>query len=497
MEGFMEVGFNNALYMQRQAENILQRIEKFNNKLYLEFGGKIFDDLHAARILPGFDPNVKTKMLLTIKEKVEIIFCISAKAIEQSKRRADFGITYDADLIRLVDNLRGIGLYVGSIVITQFSGQKAAELFKNKLERRGEKVYVHTLTKGYPNDVDTIVSDEGYGAQPYIETTKPLVVVTAPGPGSGKLATCLSQLYHEYKRGVKAGYAKYESFPVWNLPLNHPVNVAYEAATVDLMDFNMIDPHHLAAYGINTVNYNRDVAVFPVVKNILSKILGEDVYKSPTDMGVNMIGFAISNDEAVREASKQEIIRRHYQTLCDYKNGRISQDVVNRSEILMNNLGLKKEDRRVVLPALKKQQQRGVPACALQLPDGSVVRGRNSSAMRATAAVVINAMKKYCGIKQDLNLISPTIIEPIKKMKATFNTKETALTLDEALLALAVSTPMNTTIADLVDKLSILKNCEAHSTVMLEENELQAFRRLGIRITCEPEYDVSETPQNE
>ncbi len=488
----MAVGFDNALYLQKQAESIIQRIEKFNNKLYLEFGGKLFDDLHAARILPGFDPNVKTKMLLSIKDKVEIIFCISAKAIEQNKRRADFGITYDADLIRLVDNLRGIGLYVGSIVITQYSGQRAAELFKNKLERRGEKVYMHTLTKGYPNDVDVIVSDEGYGAQEYIETSRPLVVVTAPGPGSGKLATCLSQLYHEYKRGVKAGYAKYESFPVWNLPLNHPVNIAYEAATADLQDFNMIDPHHLAAYGVNTVNYNRDVAVFPVVKKIMNKILGEDVYKSPTDMGVNMIGYAICNDDVVREASKQEVIRRYYQTLCDYKLGRVSQEAVNRSEILMNNLGLTKEDRKVVAPALRKQAHRGVPACAIELPDGSVVRGRNTQAMKATAAVVINAMKKFCDIKQDLNLISPIVIEPILKLKAALNTKETALTLDEALLALAVSTPMNTTIAEIVDKLYILKDCEAHSTVMLEENELQAFRRLGIRITCEPEYATSE-----
>ena len=488
----MAVGFDNSLYVKKQAESILQRIEKFNNKLYLEFGGKIFDDLHAARVLPGFDPNVKTKLLLSMKDKVEIIFCISAKAIEQNKRRADFGITYDADLIRLVDNLRGIGLYVGSVVITQYSGQRAAELFKNKLERRGERVDLHTLTKGYPNDVNIIVSDEGYGAQPYIETTRPLVVVTAPGPGSGKLATCLSQLYHEYKRGVRAGYAKYESFPVWNMPLNHPVNVAYEAATVDLQDFNMIDPHHFAAYGINTVNYNRDVAVFPVVKIILHKILGEDIYQSPTDMGVNMIGFAVCDDEVVRAAAKQEIIRRHYQTLCDYKLGRISTETLNRSEILMNNLGLKKEDRTVVIPALKKQEQRGVPACAIELPDGSIVRGRNTAAMKATAAVVINAMKKYCGIKQDLNLISPIVIEPIIKMKASLNAKETALTLDEALLALAVSTPMNTTIADLMSKLPILKDCEAHSTVMLEESELQAFRRLGIRITCEPEYAARE-----
>lgn len=484
----MKIGFDNNIYITKQAEKITERIEKFD-KLYLEFGGKIFDDLHAARILPGFDPNIKTKMLLTLKDKLEVIFCISAKALEQNKRRADFGITYDADLLRLVRNLREIGIYVSNIVITQFSGQRAAVLFKNKLERMGEKVWVHHLTKGYPNDVNTIVSDEGYGANPYIETTRPLVVVTAPGPGSGKLATCLSQLYHEYKRGNKAGYAKYESFPVWNLPLGHPVNVAYEAATADLQDFNMIDSFHLEAYGVSTVNYNRDIAVFPVVKKILSKILGEEIYKSPTDMGVNMIGYAITDDETVCKASRQEIIRRYYQTLCDYKQGRASQESVDRVSMLMSQLGLDISERKVVQSALKKQEQTHCPSCALELPDGSIVRGRNTDAMNAAAAVVINSMKKYTNVNQKQLLLSRGVIEPIKQLKKDILKESgTALNLNEVLVALAVSIPMNTTIDEIMKHLSILDGCEAHSTVMLDENELQTLRKLGIRMTCEPEY---------
>lgn len=484
----MKIGFDNNIYITKQAEKITERIKKFD-KLYLEFGGKIFDDLHAARILPGFDPNIKTKMLLTLKDKLEVIFCISAKAIEQNKRRADFGITYDADLLRLVRNLREIGIYVSNIVITQFSGQRAAVLFKNKLERMGEKVWVHHLTKGYPNDVNTIVSDEGYGANPYIETTRPLVVVTAPGPGSGKLATCLSQLYHEFKRGNKAGYAKYESFPVWNLPLRHPVNVAYEAATADLQDFNMIDSFHLEAYGVSTVNYNRDIAVFPVVKKILSKILGEEIYKSPTDMGVNMIGYAITDDEIVCKACRQEIIRRYYQTLCDYKQGRASQESVDRVSMLMSQLGLDISERKVVQSALKKQEQTHCPSCALELPDGSIVRGRNTDAMDAAAAVVINAMKKYTNVSQKQLLLSRGVIEPIQQLKKDLlKDSSTALNLNEVLVALAVSIPMNTTIDEIMKNLHILDGCEAHSTVMLDENELQTLRKLGIRMTCEPEY---------
>ena len=484
----MKIGFDNDAYIKLQSEKILERISKYD-KLYLEFGGKLFDDLHASRILPGFDPNIKTKMLLTLKDKLEVIFCISANAIEQNKRRADFGITYDADLLRLVGNLRQIGIKVSSIVITQYSGQRAADLFRDKLERMGERVYVHRLTKGYPNDVETIVSDEGYGANPYIETTQPLVVVTAPGPGSGKLATCLSQLYHEFKRGRKAGYSKYESFPVWNLPLKHPVNVAYEAATADLQDVNMIDSFHLDAYGEKTVNYNRDLEVFPVVKNILKRILGEDIYQSPTDMGVNMIGFAIVDDEVVCEASKQEIIRRYYQAQCDYKQGRTPIATVNRINMLMSNLEISTKDRKVVEAALKKQEQRKCPACALQLEDGSIVRGRNSEAMDAAAAVVINAMKKYVNVSQKQLLLSPGVIEPIQKMKKEIlGNNKTPLNLSEVLVALAVSTPMNTTIAEIMKNIGILKGCEAHSTVMLDENEIQALKRLGIRITCEPEY---------
>ena len=486
----MKIGFDNDAYIAKQAEKINERINRFD-KLYLEFGGKLFDDLHASRILPGFDPNVKTKMLLTLKDKLEIIFCISAPSLEQNKRRADFGITYDADLIRLVGALRDIGIYVSSIVITQYSGQRSADLFKNKLERMGEKVYVHRLTKGYPNDVCTIVSDEGYGANPYIETTRPLVVVTAPGPASGKLATCLSQLYHEYKRGKKAGYAKYESFPVWNLPLNHPINIAYEAATADLQDFNMIDPYHLDAYGVRTVNYNRDVAVFPVVKNILKRILGEEIYKSPTDMGVNMIGSAISDDSVVCKASEQEIIRRYYQTLCDYKQGRASKETVARVEMLMSNLGLNITDREVVASARKKQEERKCPACALQLPDGSIVRSRNTDALSAPAAVVINAMKKYVDVNQKLLLLSPGVIQPIQRMKQeVLKDKKTALNLSEVLVALAVSIPMNTTIAEIMKNIGVLNGCEAHSTIMLDENELQTLRRLGIRMTCDPEYEA-------
>ena len=484
----MKIGFDNNIYIAKQAEKITERINKFD-KLYLEFGGKLFDDLHAQRILPGFDPNIKTKMLLTLKDKLEVIFCISAIALEQNKRRADFGITYDVDLLRLVGNLRGIGIYVSSIVITQFSGQNTAVLFKNKLERMGEKVYVHHLTKGYPNDVNTIVSDEGYGANPYIETTKPLVVVTAPGPGSGKLATCLSQLYHEYKRGVKSGYAKYESFPVWNLPLSHPVNVAYEAATADLQDFNMIDSFHLEAYGVSTVNYNRDIAVFPVVKKILKRILGEDIYKSPTDMGVNMIGYAITDDEVVREASKQEIIRRYYQTKCEYKQGRASKETVSRVMMLMSNMGLDISDRKVVKAALRKEEERHCPACALQLPDGSIVRGRNSDAMDAVAAVVVNAMKKYINVNQRQLLLSRGVIEPIQKLKKdTLKESTRALNLNDVLIALAVSVPMNTTIDEIMKNIHILNGCEAHSTVMIEEKEMQTLRKLGIRMTCEPEY---------
>ncbi len=485
------IGFDNQLYMTKQTEKILERIEIFNNKLYLEFGGKLFDDLHAARILPGFDPNVKIKLLQNLKEKLEVIFCISAADIERNKMRADFGITYDMDLLRLIDNLRAIGIFVSSVVITQFAEQHAAMLFKNKLECRGERVYIHRYTKGYPNDVNLIVSDIGYGANPYIETTRPLVVVTAPGPGSGKLATCLSQLYHEYKRGNRAGYAKYESFPVWNLPLKHPVNVAYEAATADIKDFNMIDSFHLDTYGVSAVNYNRDVEIFPVVKNILSRISVDSskVYQSPTDMGVNMIGYAITDQEVVKKASTQEIIRRYYKTYCDFKQGRVELEAAHRVEILMNNLGAKPTDRTVVIPALEKAHSSGKPSVAIELTDGKIICGRDRDVMTASAAVIINALKHLAGIDDQIKLISPIVIGPILKLKAiNLKSKSPALTLEEALIALSITAVTNPTVEYLLTKMPMLEKSEAHSTVMLDESELQVFRKLGINITCTPEY---------
>ncbi|NCA92497.1 DUF1846 domain-containing protein [bacterium] len=487
----MMIGFDNQVYVTKQTEKILERINLFNNKLYLEFGGKLFDDLHAARVLPGFDPNVKTKLLQNLKDKLEVIFCISAADIERNKMRADFGITYDMDLIRLIDNLRAIGIFVSSIVITKFSEQHAALLFKNKLECRGEKVFIHRYTKGYPNDVNLIASDIGYGANPYIETTRPLVVVTAPGPGSGKLATCLSQLYHEFRRGNSAGYAKYESFPVWNLPLKHPINVAYEAATADIKDFNMIDSFHLDAYGISTVNYNRDVEIFPVVKNILTRILGPTatIYQSPTDMGVNMIGYAITNQEVVKKASVQEIIRRYYKTYCDFKQGRVELEAAHRVEILMNNIGAKPADRLVVEPAIEKSKEASKPAVAIELPDGKIITGRDRDVMTASAAVIINALKHLAGIDDQIKLISPIVIGPILKLKA-INLKSNfpALTLEEALIALSITAVTNPTVEYLLTKIPLLEKSEAHSTVMIDESELQVYRKLGINITCEPQY---------
>lgn len=483
-------GFNNELYVKLQTERILERINGFDNKLYLEFGGKLFDDLHAERVLPGFDPNVKTKILQNLKEKTEIIFCISAVDIEKNKLRGDFGITYGAELIRLISNLRDLGLLVSSIVITQFNEQASALIFKNKLERKGERVYIHRLTKGYPNDVDLIVSDEGYGANPYIETSRPLVVVNAPGPNSGKLATCLSQLYHEYKRGVRAGYAKFETFPVWNLPLSHPVNKAYEAATADINDRNLIDYFHLDAYGISTVNYNRDLEIFPVVKSILSRILGTNkIYQSPTDMGVNAVGLAITDDDAVQEAAKQEIIRRYYKTYCDYKHGRVELDTAHRVEILMKDMGIKASDRTVVAPALEKARLSSQPSVALQLADGSIITGRETELIKASASVILNAIKKLANIDDKIMLIAPVAINTMRRLKTDIlNTKQSKLNLEEALIALSFSAPTNPTAEIALSKLAELRNCEAHASSILEENEMQAFRKLGINLTTEAEF---------
>ena len=484
-----KTGFDNELYVKKQTENILKRIDAFGNKLYLEFGGKLFDDLHAARVLPGFDPNVKTKILRNLKDKLEIIFCIGAPAIEKNKIRADFGITYGNELLRLMRNLRELGLKINSVVITQYNEQPAADMFRKQLEHKGEKVYIHKLTKGYPNDVDTIVSDEGYGANPYIETTRPLVVVNAPGPNSGKLATCLSQLYHEYKRGVRAGYAKYETFPVWNLPLKHPVNVAYEAATADINDRNMIDYFHLEAYGVSAVNYNRDLEVFPVVKNILSRILGTSVYKSPTDMGVNMAGYAITDDAVVQEAAKQEIIRRYFKTYNEYKQGKADLETAHRVEILMKDMGVSALDRTTVAPARAKAEECGHSSVALELPDGSIVTGRDKNNLYAPAAVIINAIKALAKIDDKIKLITPDAIDAVLKVKReALKSKTKKMNLEEALIALSFSAATNPTVEFALGKLELLEGCEAHSTVMLPESSLQIFRKLGINLTCDPEF---------
>lgn len=485
----MKLGFNNQAYIEEQSKKIAQRVEQFGGKLYLEFGGKLFDDYHAARVLPGFDLNGKVKLLSKMKDHSEIILCISANAIESNKVRADIGITYDLDVLRIIDNLRGMDLYIGSIVITQFHEQPAAIAFKNKLEMRGERVYLHRYTKGYPSNVDTIVSDEGYGANPYIETKRPLVVVTAPGPGSGKLATCLSQLYHEYKKGIKAGYAKYETFPIWDIPLNHPVNVAYEAATADLHDVNIIDPFHLEKYGKTVVNYNRDVAVFPVVRTILEKITGEAVYHSPTDMGVNMIGRCITDDEVVREASCQEIIRRYYKMRCAYKQGIAELSSVERIEYLMKGQGIRPENRPPVAPALQKAKDSCTSAIALELEDGTMVTGKSSALMNDTASVLLNAIKVLAGLSDEMLLISPIVLEPIIQLKKDMlGSRYPVLNAEEVLIALSISAAFNPSAELALSQLPLLNGTQAHSSDIITQADSSTFRKLGIDITCEPVF---------
>ncbi len=490
----MKIGFDNDLYIKKQKEYITERIKKFGNKLYLEFGGKLFDDYHAARVLPGFDLNGKVRLLREFNDQAEVIFCINAADIEKKKIRADFGISYDMDVLRLIDNLRGMDISVNSVVITQYAGQPSAEAFRKKLEMRGEKCYFHYPIKGYPLDVERIVSDEGYGANPYIETTRPLVVITAPGPCSGKLATCLSQLYHEYKRGVNAGYAKFETFPIWNIPLKHPVNLAYEAATADLKDVNMIDPWHLEAYGKTTVNYNRDIEVFPVVNNILTKITGQPgLYKSPTDMGVNMAGYGICDDDAVRDAAKQEIIRRYFKARCDYKQGRGDMETVERIESLMNELELSTNDRKVVAPALAKAEKSGEHAVAIELPNGKIVTGRSGELLTASAAAVLNSVKEMAGIRDEMLLMSPVVLEPIIKMKTEIlRSKQKVLNLSDVLLALSICAATNPVASLAVTELKKLKNCEAHASCMLTSADDGALRSLGLNVTCEAEYPSSD-----
>ena len=493
----MKIGFDHVKYLEEQSKYILERVNNYD-KLYLEFGGKLMFDKHAMRCLPGFDENAKIKLLHKLREKVEVVICVYAGDIERNKIRGDFGITYDMDVLRLIDDLRAYDLDVNSVVITRYDGQPATTVFINKLERRGIKVYKHKATKGYPTDVDTIVSDEGYGKNPYIETTKPIVVVTAPGPGSGKLATCLSQLYHESKRGNKAGYSKFETFPVWNVPLKHPLNIAYEAATVDLKDVNMIDSFHFDTYGEVAVNYNRDIETFPVLKRIIEKITGkESVYKSPTDMGVNRVGFGIVDDDVVKEASKQEIIRRYFKTGCEYKKGYVDKETYDRAKLIMEEVNLKETDRKVVVPAREKSallkltagENEICPAVALELQDGKIVTGKSSELMDAAAAATINAIKYLANISDDIFLISPVILEPIKGLKANaLKERNVALSCQEVLMALSISAATNPTAQVAMDKLSELRGCQAHSTTILSRSDDQTFGKLGIDVTCDPNY---------
>ena len=492
----MKIGFDHEKYLEEQSKFILERVNNYD-KLYLEFGGKLLFDLHAKRVLPGFDENAKIKLLHKLRENVEVVICVYAGDIERNKIRGDFGITYDMDVMRLIDDLRSYDLEVNSVVITRYNDQPSASVFINKLERRGIKVYKHRATKGYPTDVDTIVSDEGYGKNPYIETSKPIVVVTAPGPGSGKLATCLNQLYHESKRGNAAGYSKFETFPVWNVPLKHPLNIAYEAATVDLKDVNMIDYFHLDAYGETAVNYNRDLESFPVLKRIIEKITGkESVYKSPTDMGVNRVGFGIIDDEVVREASKQEIIRRYFKTGCEYKKGYVDKEVFEHAKLIMEQVNLKEEDRKVVLPARKRAarlKEEGnneiCTAVAIELNDGTILTGKGSELLDASAAALLNSVKYLANIADDMHLISPVILEPILALKSkTLGNQKISLNCEEVLIALSISAATNPTAQVALEKLSMLKGCQVHSVTILPTSDEQTLRKLGIDVTCDAEY---------
>ncbi len=488
-----KIGFDNEKYLKLQSQNIRDRISKFGGKLYLEFGGKLFDDYHASRVVPGFKPDSKVNMLMEMKDDAEIVIAISADDIERSKRRGDLGITYDEDTLRLIDAFRGIGLYIGSVVITHYRGQAVADQFKKRLEMLGVRVYKHYIIPDYPSNVPLIVSEEGFGKNDYIETQRSLVVVTAPGPGSGKMATCLSQLYHEHKRGISAGYAKFETFPVWNLPLKHPVNLAYEAATADLDDVNMIDPFHLEAYGATTVNYNRDVEIFPVLEAIFKRIYGSSPYKSPTDMGVNMLGFCIQDDEVCVEASKQEILRRYYAAACGVRRGTADPNEVRKIELIMNSLGLTPADRPVVAAALEKAEKTGGPAVALELNDGRIVTGKTSSLLGASSACLLNAVKALAGIDKKLPLIAPGVIEPIQHLKVEhLGNHNPRLHTDELLIALSICSVTNPMAGCAIEQLDNLKGCEAHSSVILSHVDEDLFKKLGINISFEPKYQAKK-----
>ena len=489
-----KIGFDNAAYISRQSEQLSKRINEFGGKLYLEFGGKLFDDFHASRVLPGFAPDSKLQMLKSIADEVEVVIVINSSDIESNKIRRDLGITYDADVLRLIDAYRASGLYVSSVVLAQYKDQPAAGAFKAKLEQLGIRVYINRIIEGYPYNVSKIVSEEGFGKNEFIETERPLVVITAPGPGSGKMATCLSQLYHENQRGNKAGYAKFETFPIWNLPLKHPVNLAYEAATADLNDVNMIDPYHLDAYGVTTVNYNRDVEIFPVLNAIFQKIEGESPYKSPTDMGVNMAGYAICDDEATREASKQEIVRRYFNAMCDLKMGRGKQEAVDKIVSLMNQAGVSVEDRKVIKAAMDRSAEtENQPAVAIELPDGRIVTGKTSNLLGSSSAALLNAAKHLAGLPDDLLMIAPSIIEPIQELKTgILKGHNPRLHSDETLIALSMSANTNPVAKKALDAIEGLKGCEAHSTVILSQVDMDVYRKLGINLTCEPRYQTKK-----
>ena len=487
------LGFDNEKYLKLQSQNIRDRISKFGGKLYLEFGGKLFDDYHASRVLPGFHPDSKVRMLLEMKDVAEIVIAISADDIERSKRRGDLGITYEDETLRLIDAFRGIGLYLGSIVITHYRGQAIADQFQKRLELLGIKVYRHYIIPDYPSNVPFIVSDDGFGRNEYIRTERSLVVVTAPGPGSGKMATCLSQLYHEHRQGINAGYAKFETFPIWNLPLKHPVNLAYEAATADLDDVNMIDPFHLEAYGVTTVNYNRDVEIFPVLEAMFRRMYGESPYKSPTDMGVNMIGNCITDDEICRQAAMQEIVRRYYAAACSAHQGLSDPAEMRRIELVMSTLNIDSSIRPTIGAALKRAEETDGPAMALQLHDGRIITGKNSSLLGAASACLMNALKALAGIDKKMLLIPPSIIEPIQHLKVEhLGNHNPRLHTDELLIALSICAVTNPIAGYAIDQLSKLKGCEAHSSVILSHVDEALFRKLGINISCEPRYQVKK-----
>ena len=487
------IGFDNSKYIQLQSEQIKKRISEFGGKLYLEFGGKLFDDYHASRVLPGFQPDSKINLLLELREQAELVIAINADDIEKNKIRGDLGITYDLDVLRLIDAFSSLDLYVGSVVITQYAGQSAVDTFVQRLESLGVKVYRHYPIPGYPGDVSLIVSDEGYGKNDYIETKRSLVVVTAPGPGSGKMATCLSQLYHDNKRGIKAGYAKFETFPIWNLPLSHPVNIAYEAATADLDDVNMIDPFHLETYGTVAVNYNRDVDIFPVLSTIFEHISGTSPYKSPTDMGVNMAGCCITDDAAVCKAAKDEIIRRYYSATCQKRQGLSDGQEAYKIELLMQRVNITTSDRAVVAPALRIAAETNAPATAIELPDGTIVTGKTSNLLGATSAMLLNALKVLGGIDDAIQLISPDIIEPVQDLKVNhLGNHNPRLHTDEVLIALSICAATDPLAEIAMQQLEKLKGCEVHSTVILSQVDVNVLKKLGVHLTCEPTYQTKK-----